>query len=523
MHRLAWLKTVRVIVSIAFILLAGIIFLDPAQWLPAWFINSVTWTQFIPSFIRFAGSASLFAAGFLLFLILTFLAGRVYCSSVCPLGTLQDIISWIRRRFFKQRPLRYARARNILRYSILVIAGISMLFGISLIVNLLDPYSNFGRILANIVRPVLLFGGNGLAGLLEKVDLFWLPKTDFKALQVASLSFAAGFLLLLGWMSVFHGRLYCNTICPVGALLGLFSRFSVFKIRLDKHACNSCGSCSKVCKAQCIDVITKSIDYSRCVSCFNCLGACPSDGVLFSFKNDAMVPLKKSDPDKNNPRRTIIKAFLFSTAFLTLKAYATRVTGGEKPTVIPEDRTLFSTPPGSESHDLFNRNCTACHLCISVCPTQVLQPSFLQYGLQGFMQPYMDYHSGFCNFECDLCGQVCPTNAIKILEPGHKKLAQIGIAHFVKENCVVYTDNTDCGACSEHCPTKAVNMVPYKGALTIPEVNDKICIGCGACEYACPTKPYRAIFVEGNAAHKLAEEPVQDKIILKETEEDFPF
>jgi len=139
------------------------------------------------------------------------------------------------------------------------------------------------------------------------------------------------------------------------------------------------------------------------------------------------------------------------------------------------------------------------------------------------MQPYMDYHSGFCNFECDLCGQVCPTNAIRIMQPGQKKLAQIGIAHFVKENCVVYTDNTDCGACSEHCPTKAVNMVPYKGALTIPEVDDKICIGCGACEYACPTKPFRAIFVEGNATHKLAEEPVQDKIILKKTEEDFPF
>lgn len=368
-----------------------------------------------------------------------------------------------------------------------------------------------------------MLGGNGIAGILEKQDIYWLPKTDFKNLQFASISFASGFLLLVGWMSVFHGRLYCNTLCPVGTLLGLSSKLSFFKIRLDQQACNSCGSCSKVCKAQCIDIRTKSIDYSRCVNCFNCLGVCPSDGVLFTHSAIAQMPGLKVSPVVEEKRRTLIRAFLFSTAFLTLKAYATRINGGEKPTEIPEERTLVSTPPGSVNHDHFNLSCTACHLCVSVCPTRVLQPSLVQYGLQGFMQPYMDYHAGFCNFECDLCGKVCPTNAIKVLLPEQKKRVQIGKAVFIKENCVVYTDNTDCGACSEHCPTKAVDMVPYKDRLTIPEVNDKICIGCGACEYACPTRPYRAIFVEGNAIHQLADEPVQDIIILKETEEDFPF
>ncbi len=524
MHRLSWLKTIRVTVSLIFLLLTTLIFLDPAQWIPAWLINAITWPQFIPSFVKFIGYASLSAFGFVLFIIIALFFGRVYCSSVCPLGTVQDAISRIRRRFFKLKPLRYAKASNVIRYSVLFLVVVSFILGTSLMLNLFDPYSNFGRIMANLIRPGILLGGNGMAGLLEKQDLFWLPKTEFKGLQTASIAFASGFFLLIGWMSAFHGRLYCNTLCPVGTFLGLISRFSLFKIKLDKLACNSCGSCSQVCKSQCIDVKTKTVDYSRCVSCFNCLKVCPSDGVLFTYPVRIDTSFSDNRPEGNsNKRRTLIKAFFISTAFLSIKAYATRVTGGEKPTEIPEARTLVSTPPGSENHLHFNLNCTACHLCVSVCPTQVLQPSLLQYGLQGFMQPYMDYHAGFCNFDCNLCGKVCPTDAIKLLVPEQKKLMQIGKAKFVKENCVVYTDNTDCGACSEHCPTKAVNMVPYKDRLTIPEVNDKICIGCGACEYACPTKPYRAIFVEGNATHKLADKPVQEKLKVKETLEDFPF
>lgn len=524
MHKLSWLKKVRIAVSLILLILSGIIFLDPGQWIPTGVTNVVTWPQFVPSLVRFVASAGIIASGFLVFLFFTLLFGRIYCSSVCPLGTVQDIFAWIRKKLFKQKPLRYAKAYNVLRYSILTLVTLAFIFSIPLLVNLLDPYSNFGRIMANLVRPAFLLGGNGIAGLLEKQDIFWFSKTDFSSLQFASITFASGFLLLIGWMSVFHGRLYCNTLCPVGGLLGLVSKFSFYKIKLDKQACNSCGSCSKVCKAQCIDVKAKTIDYSRCVSCFNCLGVCPSDGVLFNSTMHAKELVIETPQDySDGKRRTLIKAFLFSTAFLTVKSYAIRVTGGEKPTEIPEDRTLVSTPPGSQTHDHFNRNCTACHLCVSVCPTHVLQPSLLEYGLQGFMQPYMDYHSGFCNFECDLCGKVCPTDAIRSLLPEQKKRAQIGKAIFIEKNCVVYTDNTDCGACSEHCPTKAVNMVPYKGNLRIPEVDEKICIGCGACEYACPTKPYRAIFVEGNSIHQLADEPVQEKIILKETEEDFPF
>jgi len=137
----------------------------------------------------------------------------------------------------------------------------------------------------------------------------------------------------------------------------------------------------------------------------------------------------------------------------------------------------------------------------------------------------MDYSSGYCNYECKICSEVCPTGAILSIESlDKKKTIQLGKAKFIRENCVVYTDNTDCGACSEHCPTKAVNMVPYEDTgLFIPEIDEEICVGCGACEYPCPTRPYKAIFVDGHPEHLTAMPPKVEDLEIKKPVEDFPF
>ena len=184
---------------------------------------------------------------------------------------------------------------------------------------------------------------------------------------------------------------------------------------------------------------------------------------------------------------------------------------------IPEAKTSAVSPPGSRSVGRFNKICTGCSLCVSACPTKVLQPSFLEYGLIGVMQPHMAYHKGLCEFDCTLCSDVCPTGAIVPITMDAKHLLQIGQVHFEKKNCIVEVEKTDCGACSEHCPTKAVQMVPY-GKLFIPEVDQKICVGCGACEYACPTTPFKAIYVNGNPIHLAAEKPktIKAKNALKE-------
>lgn len=117
--------------------------------------------------------------------------------------------------------------------------------------------------------------------------------------------------------------------------------------------------------------------------------------------------------------------------------------------LIRNERDYFPAPPGAGSIARFNQICTACSLCVSACPTQVLQP-------------FMDYETRYCNFDCHKCAEACPTGAILPLPMEEKQRTQLGVAIFVKHNCIVHTDGTDCGACSEHYPTKAVKMVPYK-------------------------------------------------------------
>ncbi|MCL2026783.1 MAG: 4Fe-4S dicluster domain-containing protein, partial [Leptospirales bacterium] len=173
------------------------------------------------------------------------------------------------------------------------------------------------------------------------------------------------------------------------------------------------------------------------------------------------------------------------------------------------------------SIDNFNKNCTACYLCVARCPSSVLQPAVLQYGLSGIMQPFLDFNTGYCNYDCTICSEVCPSGAIKKINKTKKHLIKLGKSYFIKENCITYTNDIDCGAFSEHCPTKAVDMVPYKDGLVIPEINQAICIGCGACENMCPIRPMRAIYVEGNRVHERAELPKKDEIIIKQ--DDFPF
>jgi ferredoxin len=325
----------------------------------------------------------------------------------------------------------------------------------------------------------------------------------------------------VGFLSWKYGRLYCNTICPVGTLLGLTSKLSLFKIQLNESLCTSCGICGANCKSGCIDTQAKTVDFSRCVGCFNCLTVCPGKGVAFksSFKKPAEIIQPEN---KANSRRK----FFADTAVMSVGVFSltNKVFGeGVKEGMIPVIKEYPVSPPGSVSIRHFNNFCTACHLCVSACPTHVLQPSVTEYGLKGLFQPRMDYMSSFCNFECVICSEVCPTGAILTIDLEEKKTIQLGKTNFIKENCVVYTDETACGACSEHCPTKAVNMVFYKDKLTIPEVTQEICVGCGACEYACPTTP-KSIYVDGNPIHQVAEKPKEEESLKEiDPEEDFPF
>ncbi len=216
--------------------------------------------------------------------------------------------------------------------------------------------------------------------------------------------------------------------------------------------------------------------------------------------------------------------YFFLVHKLVLKAQE-KIIEVYKENTTPVIRNSAVSPPGSISIENFTDNCTACHLCVSSCPTQVLQPSFLEYGILGIMQPRMDYIAGYCNYDCTICTEVCPSGAIQNRSSESKKLIQLGKAKFIKENCVVYTQKTDCGACAEHCPTKAVRMeLDIEVNKKAPHIDEEICVGCGACEYACPTKPYKAIYVEGNPVHQIAKKPKEEKLEeVIDLKEEFPF
>jgi len=522
MKAFIFLKRLRVAVSLIFLLLISFLFIDFANSFSPALVSGILYFQFVPSLIKFINLSGTLAGGFILVIILTILFGRIYCSAFCPLGTLKDVILFVERKLGKRKIYGFQKPSNPLGYSFLGVTMVFLFGGSFLMLNFFDPYSLFGKMVSDIVRPAYYGINNVIVAGLEQMEIFALYPVKLKSFSWISFGFSMFMVMLVVRLTLKKGRLYCNTVCPVGTFLGLISKISLFKIRLDEDACTHCGKCSARCKAGCIDLKNTEVDFSRCVGCFNCLTVCPENGVNFKRSWTLTRKYETMEIVDKNPRREFFARTGSALAGMISIPYllqSQNLKAGMKPVV----KEFPVTPPGSLNIRRFHKNCTACHLCISACPTRVLQPSFTEYGWDGLFQPFMDYKASFCNYECSVCGEICPTGAILPLETEHKKRTQLGKAKFIKENCVVYTDETACGACSEHCPTKAVDMVFYKGKLTIPEVTDKICIGCGACEHSCPTNP-KSIYVDGNPVHILAEKPKEKKAEAKpKPAEDFPF
>jgi ferredoxin len=518
--RSPFLRSFRILFSALVFICFFLLFADFKYLIPSKYINILISLQFIPSILKFHDLGTLVTAGFAAVMILTILTGRTYCSFLCPLGTGQDINSRIGGRIKRKfRRYGYKKPFTVLRYFLLAATVIVSLV-LGYLLTVLDPYSVFGRFMTYFSRPVVLVINNFIAGILGRFDIYTLNHIHITGFQLLAYSIPVVFLLLVSLLSLTKGRLYCNMICPVGTLLGLLSKVSLLRIKMDENKCTRCGRCSIGCKSSCIDFLQHGVDMSRCVICFNCINTCQEKAISYGFPWSK----RKNDEEADPSRRKFVAAsvLLLFGIQQAARAQDKTVPVPKKVSTVKENKTLPVCPPGGVSIEDFNLDCTACSLCISACPNGVLVPALLQYGVAGMMQPVMDYHKSFCTYNCTRCTEICPTNALHPLVLEAKKLTQLGKSNFIKDNCIVKTEKTACGACSEACPTKAVYMIPYEGNLVIPETNQDICIGCGHCEYACPTTPYKAIFVDGNAVHQAAKKPVNVQSEI-ETPVEFPF
>jgi polyferredoxin len=526
MH-LKHLKPIRIAVSLLIFIFLLLFFLNIHN---AW-MDSISTVflrlQLFPSVLRFlALSFSVASLGFLLVIAMTLLFGRVYCSSVCPLGTLQDMFIYVSGKLKKKKKARFYHdpaQKRILRYSILGAVLILWISGSLFLLNLLDPFSNFGKISVTLIQPVFSRINNGIAFMLQNADIYAVNPMLPQALPGNVIVVSLLILITIAVMSMLKGRLFCNTLCPAGSLLSLFSAKSVYRISFQHESCNMCRKCEFACKAECIDSKNKTVDHGRCVSCFNCLAACKNQGLAYGTYLPGVTEKKETTETVSSDKRRFLLTLAGGALTIPLlKKNSLANVVGSKPGMIPVESKLPVTPPGSISYNHFTDKCIACYLCVGACPTNVIVPSFFEYGLQGFMQPRLDYHKSFCNYDCTRCSEVCPTGAIAPIDADNKRIEQVGIAKFMYESCIVTVNRTDCGACSEHCPTKAVKMVPYNG-LHLPEVEPDLCIGCGACEYACPTHPYKAIYVEANRVHKKAVPVDDDEGPRDHDQDEFPF
>lgn len=517
---LRYLRTIRVVVSILFFLFSAFLFLDVGSYIPPAGITFLVSLQFIPSFLKLFGILSISAIGLAVIVLVTIAFGRVYCSSICPLGTLQDFFIFITHRIKGKRRFRYKKNKDIIQYTVLGATVLFALGGSLVLLDLLDPFSNFGRITTHLVRPAVLFVNNTVASVLNDARIYLLYQIPIQSPVVWVIIFSLLFLGLVAYLCFDSGRLFCNLLCPVGAVMKLLSRFSFFRLGINTATCKDCGLCEKVCKARCIDSEMKRIDFGSCISCFNCIDACPTVGIVYTvpWQNQGLKRSAVPDHRRRKAVRTV------ATMLMAVGA-STVLAGNNLPDstkASPARKKLPITPPGSSSVERFSQLCTACQLCVTACPTQAITPSFLEYGIQGIFQPSLSYGTGYCKYECNLCSQVCPSGAIAPVSVEAKKEIQLGKAQFVKDDCIVIAKKTECGACSEHCPTKAVAMVPYEN-LFLPELNNEICVGCGACERACPTKPAKAIYVESNPVHLRAKKPQVKKLEVESGLQEFPF
>lgn len=454
------------------------------------------------------------ALGFIL-LIATIIFGRFFCGWICPLGSLNHFFSTFKseRREHRAKKLMqsniYKPYQSIKYYLLVIFAGMAI-WG-SLQTGVLDPISILGRSISMVVLPSFTW--------LLKTFIAWLWSGDFVVFTLLGEGLHRGLSAVflperqphfhgMFWMALIflliilanriYTRFWCRAICPLGACLGLLSSFAIFGLKINEEACDNCNKCLLRCQGG--DNPHKDLPHHRaeCHVCLNCLADCPHDTISFGFFENKK--LFKSKPQIT--RRKIMFAGLAG-----LLAVPALRSGTDSYKTQPG----LIRPPGTLNEEEFLARCIRCGQCMKICPTNAIHPTMLEAGWEGIFTPYLIPVIGYCEYNCVLCGQACPTGAIEALTRAKRhgeedsREISIGTAFVDRNRCLPWAFDTECLVCEEWCPTseKAIELredtvVTPKGKTIIikrPQVNPEQCIGCGACEFACPVEGKKAIRV----------------------------
>jgi ferredoxin len=434
----------------------------------------------------------------LLMVAATLLLGRFFCGWICPLGTILDLVT---SRIPKTTPIRALKGN--LKYWLLLPLLSASLFNLNLS-GLLDPIAILLRGLTFLFYPLVgqaaRKGWIGLYGLFGERRDSLAPAYDLlrdHLLPFRDTIYPLAFLsaaILLGIIALerFETRAWCRNLCPLGTLLGWLGRFSPFS-RVPASLCGDCGKCRELCPTGFDGEVLHKED---CILCMECRTGCPNDRVSFRPALD----VKGSSPLL--PERRMLLGGMAGGLLLAVPARFRS----------PEKDSRLLRPPGVRVEEDFLKRCVRCGECMKVCLKNALYPAAYQAGLEGIYTPLVIPRLGYCEYNCTLCGQVCPTGAIPALPVEAKRLEVIGKAVFDKNHCLPFARRIDCIVCEEHCPipekairSRDVQVMGLDGLMRTvkePYLVEEICNGCGICEKVCPleTKAGIEVFAVKNRA-----------------------
>jgi polyferredoxin len=414
----------------------------------------------------------------------TLAVGRFFCAYVCPLGASLDGLDFLLFRRIKRRALKGDKGMRRWKYALLIMTVAAALMGVSM-VYLLDPIALLTRVYTFCLYPLAVALMNLFLDLFRPLSegLGWVGLSHLRYPQpVYYLSLLTlvvfGALIALGRLAP---RFWCRYLCPLGALLSLISPLGVFRRRVSE-ACNRCRACQKACPMGAIGEDPLETRRPECIQCRACADACPQKAISFSASFRGMG--EYASPDIS--RRGVVASLAGGLAFGFVSL--------QSPFTLLQGKRPLIRPPGALPEAEFLRTCIRCGECMKSCVTNTLQPCLWEAGLPGLWTPKLELRMAACEPNCNVCGKVCPTQAIRSLTLEEKTYAKIGTAVLRKETCLVWAQNKQCLICDEVCPYNAIVFRPVEGHRR-PFVIASRCNGCGYCEQRCPVRGESAIVV----------------------------